>query len=124
MTSSSAVDWQRVSHELDAHGCATTGPLLSAADCTALVASYAADDLFRRQVIMARQGYGRGEYKYFDYPLPKPVASLRAAFYPPLAMIANRWNETMKIAVRFPPEHAAFLDRCRKAGQVKPTPLL
>jgi uncharacterized protein len=124
MKSCAVLDWQRISDELDAHGCAVTGPLLTAADCAALVGTYETEELFRSRTIMARHGYGRGEYKYFAYPLPKLVAALRAALYPPLAVIANRWNEHMRIAVRFPAEHTAFLARCQEAGQVKPTPLL
>jgi hypothetical protein len=119
-----ALDWTRMAADLDAHGCALTGPLLAPEECVALAAAYASDDLFRSRVVMARHGFGRGEYKYFAYPLPETVAALRAALYPPLAGIANRWNETMGIAVRYPAEHAAFLRRCHKAGQGKPTPLL
>jgi hypothetical protein len=119
-----ALDWERIAIELDAHGCATTGPLLAAADCAALSEAYDSEALFRSRVVMARHGFGRGEYKYFAYPLPETIAALRAALYPPLATIANRWNEAMGLAVRYPDEHAAFLARCHEAGQVRPTPLL
>jgi hypothetical protein len=118
------VDWAAIAADLDAHGCATTGRLLSEKECTALAEDYATEALFRSRIVMARHGFGRGEYKYFAYPLPETVAALRAAFYPPLAEIANRWNEAMGIAARYPPEHAAFLKRCGAAGQGKPTPLL
>ncbi len=118
-----ALDWARIAHELDAHGCTVTGPLLSASECAAVAARYG-DAQFRSRIVMARHGFGRGEYKYFAYPLPEDVAALRAAFYPPLAQIANRWNEALGIDVRFPADHAAFLERCHAAGQVRPTPLL
>jgi hypothetical protein len=119
-----ALDWAEMSEELDSHGCATTGPLLTAEECAELVAGYETDERFRSRIIMARHGFGRGEYKYYAYPLPETVAALRAALYPPLAAIANRWNETMGIAARYPDRHAEFLERCHDAGQVKPTPLL
>jgi hypothetical protein len=119
-----ALDWTRIAGELDAHGCATTGPLLSPAECAAIASRYDADAIYRSRVIMARHGFGRGEYKYFAYPLPDTVAALRAALYPPLAQVANRWNERMQLAQRFPAAHAAYLKRCHAAGQVKPTPLL
>jgi uncharacterized protein len=119
-----AIDWARIAANLDAQGCATTAPLLTAEQCAALARSYASDAPFRSRVVMARHGFGRGEYKYFAYPLPEPVAVLRAALYPPLAEIANRWNEAMAIDLRYPQEHASYLARCRKAGQTKPTPLL
>ena len=119
-----AIDWVRVAADLDAHGCATTGRLLSAQQCTELAETYATDAPFRSRVVMARHGFGRGEYKYFAYPLPEPVAVLRAALYPPLAEIANRWNQAMAIDLRYPREHASYLARCREAGQAKPTPLL
>jgi uncharacterized protein len=119
-----AIDWARVAADLDAHGCATTGRLLSAQQCAELAKTYSTDAPFRSRVVMARHGFGRGEYKYFAYPLPEPVAVLRAALYPPLAKIANRWNEAMAIDLRYPREHASYLARCREAGQAKPTPLL
>jgi hypothetical protein len=89
-----------------------------------LAGLYDDDGRFRSHVVMARHGFGRGEYRYFRYPLPEVVASLRAALYPHLAPFANRWHEALGIEVRFPAEHSAFLDRCHAAGQVKPTPLL
>jgi hypothetical protein len=119
-----ALDWARIAGDLDAYGCATTGRLLSAEQCAALTQTYATDGPFRSRVVMARHGFGRGEYKYFDYPLPDLVAVLRAALYPPLAEIANRWNEALAIGLRYPQEHASYLARCHKAGQTKPTPLL
>jgi hypothetical protein len=123
-TKVAALDWERVAADLDAHGCATTGPLLTSQQCAALAETYGADDPFRSRVIMARHGFGRGEYKYFAYPLPELVATLRAALYPPLADVANRWNEAMGIALRYPRDHASYLARCHRAGQSKPTPLL
>ena len=119
-----AIDWARVAADLDAHGRATTGRLLSPQQCTELAKIYATDAPFRSRVVMARHGFGRGEYKYFAYPLPEPVAVLRAALYPPLAEIANRWNQAMAIDLRYPREHTTYLARCREAGQAKPTPLL
>jgi hypothetical protein len=119
------LDWAGLAAALDAHGCATTGPLLTPEECAGLRDCYEADNAhFRSRIVMARHGFGRGEYKYFAYPLPESVAALRVALYEPLADIANRWNEAMGIAVRYPAEHAAYLARCHKAGQTKPTPLL
>ena len=118
------LDWTRIATELDAQGCAATGPLLSATECAALAAAYDDDALYRSRVVMARHGFGKGEYRYFAYPLPDPVAALRAACYPPLAAIANRWNAALSETIRFPDELAAFLARCHKAGQRKPTPLV
>ena len=119
-----ALDWARIGTELDAQGCATTGALLSPDECVAISSRYQDDALYRSRVVMARHGFGRGEYKYFAYPLPDAVASLRAALYPQLAAIANRWNEQLGESQRFPPEHAAYLKRCHAAGQARPTPLL
>jgi uncharacterized protein len=119
-----ALDWTRLGEELDAHGCAVLRGLLSENECAALAASYADDALFRSRVVMARHGFGRGEYKYFADPLPELVAGLRAALYPPLAGIANRWNAALGLEGRYPAEHGDFLARCHAAGQTKPTPLL
>jgi uncharacterized protein len=119
-----ALDWTRIAAELDTHGCAVTGALLTPAECRALAASYPSDARFRSRVIMARHGFGRGEYKYFADPLPADVAALRQALYPPLAAVANRWNVALDVERRFPDAHFAFLAECRAAGQVKPTPLL
>jgi uncharacterized protein len=120
----SALAWSRVAEDLDAHGCAVIERLLSPDECRSMAELYPEDDRFRSRVVMARHGFGRGEYKYFAYPLPEPVAGLRAALYPHLAGIANRWNEAMGVEARYPSDHAEFLDRCHRAGQTKPTPLL
>jgi hypothetical protein len=119
-----ALDWKRIAADLDAHGCATTGAVLAADECAATASRYGEDSLYRSRVIMARHGFGRGEYKYFAYPLPDLVASLRESLYAPLATIANRWNEQMGVAQQFPATHAAYLKRCHAAGQTRPTPLL
>jgi hypothetical protein len=119
-----ALDWRRIEDELDARGHSQIDGLISPEQCRDLVALYGCDALFRSRVVMARHGYGRGEYGYFRYPLPAPVAALRAAFYPPLAGVANRWNADMELPARFPSQHADFLERCHAAGQLRPTPLL
>jgi hypothetical protein len=118
------LDWDRVSQDLDAQGNAILEHILSEAECQALAALYQEDDLFRSRVVMSRHGFGRGEYKYFNYPLPEIIAELRTAIYPRLAPIANRWNTTMGIDVRYPEVHADFIQRCHDAGQLRPTPLL
>jgi len=118
------LDWDRVSQDLDAAGSARLEGLLSPDECGELAGLYRADEIFRSRIVMARHGFGRGEYKYFGYPLPAIVAGLRTALYPPLVPIANRWNEALGIDVRYPAEHAGFLARCHEAGQSKPTPLL
>jgi hypothetical protein len=119
-----ALDWTAIGESLDRYGCATAGPLLAPEDCLALAASYEAEALFRSRVIMARHGFGRGEYKYFAYPLPDLIAAVRTSLYPRLADVANRWNAAMGIAQRYPGDHAAYLKRCHAAGQSRPTPLL
>ena len=118
------LDWDRVARDLDAQGSAVLHGLLHPEECRALAALYPDDAAFRSRIVMARHGFGRGEYKYFAYPLPAIVAGLRTALYPRLAPIANRWNEAMRLEVRYPDEHAEFLARCHAAGQRKPTPLL
>jgi hypothetical protein len=118
------LDWDRLSHDLDAHGSAMIERLLSPDECQAIASLYPQDDLFRSRVVMGRHGFGRGEYKYFSYPLPDLIADLRTAVYPHLVPIANRWNTAMGSEVRYPERHADFLARCHQAGQVRPTPLL
>jgi uncharacterized protein len=119
-----AIDWTSASAQLDAYGWAMIEKMLSAEECRALADVYGDDRRFRSHVIMARHGFGRGEYKYFDYPLPDVVAALRTSLYSRLAPLANRWNERLGIEVRYPEEHAGFLARCHEAGQKRPTPLL
>lgn len=117
-------DWDAVSAALDRDGWAVLPGLLAHDECEAVAAIYALEGLFRSHVHMARHGFGRGEYRYFAYPLPPFVATLRARLYARLASQANRWHERMGMAVRFPAEHEAFLARCHDAGQRRPTPLL
>jgi uncharacterized protein len=119
-----ALDWASVSAQLDAYGWALLERLLSAEECQAIAGLYDDERWFRSRVVMARHGFGSGEYKYFAYPLPEVVSHLRTATYPRLVPIANRWNESMKIGVRYPDAHADFIKRCHKAGQTRPTPLL
>jgi uncharacterized protein len=117
-------DWARVAEHLDAHGWATLPRLLTAGETDALADLYDDDRMFRSHVVMARHGFGRGEYKYFKYPLPEKISELRTSLYPRLVPVANRWNEAMGIDVRYPAAHAEFLTRCHDAGQLRPTPLL
>ena len=119
-----ALDWPRIGAALDEHGHATTGTLLTARECAALAAGYDEEAAFRSRVDMARHGFGRGEYKYFAYPLPEPVAALRTAAYARLAPIADRWAEALGETTRFPATLDAMLARCNAAGQSRPTPLL
>ena len=124
MNAIDAIEWARVGEELDAQGCAVIERLVPEADCDGLAGLYPAEAHFRSRVVMARHGFGRGEYKYFRYPLPSVVAALRQSLYGPLAAIANRWHAVLDIAARFPQDHAEFLARCHAAGQTRPTPLL
>jgi hypothetical protein len=119
-----AIDWARAASDLDARGHSVFERLVSPAECEELAALYADDARFRSRVLMQRHNFGRGEYKYFAYPLPPVVAALRASLYPPLAAIANRWCEMLGVGLRFPDDHAAFAARCHAAGQTRPTPLL
>jgi len=117
-------DWTSIPEHLDAHGWALCPQILTASETAALSSLYDDDSMFRSHIIMARHGFGRGEYKYFKYPLPGMIAGLRAALYPRLVSIANRWNQSMGIDVRYPGTLEEFLQRCHKAGQTRPTPLL
>jgi hypothetical protein len=119
-----ALPWAAVTAELDAIGCATIGPLLPAELCRALTHLYDHGTVFRSRIVMAQHGFGRGEYKYLDYPLPEAVAVLRRELYARLVPLANRWNEAMGMEVRYPDTHDSFLARCHVAGQTRPTPLL
>jgi hypothetical protein len=119
-----AHDWSAVGAHLDAHGWAVLPALLDATETAGLAGLYDDDRHFRSRVVMARHGFGRGEYKYFAYPLPALVARLRVALYSRLAPVANRWHEAMGTGARFPAAHDAFVARCHAAGQARPTPLL
>jgi hypothetical protein len=119
-----AIDWAAATADLDAQGCAVLKGLLSPDECQALAALYPDDARFRSKVVMGRHGFGRGEYKYFAYPLPDPIAEMRPLLYAGLREVANRWNEAMGIDIRYPESHQAFLKRCHAAGQTRPTPLL
>jgi hypothetical protein len=118
------VTWERVETDLDEYGGAVLERLLSSEECEAVAAMYPNDSDFRSRVEMAWHGFGRGEYKYFRYPLPQIVEEMRTHLYPRLAPIANRWNEALHIDVRYPATHGEFLERCHNAGQRRPTPLL
>jgi hypothetical protein len=123
-----AVAWRRIESDLDAEGAARIEQLLGRHECEALAGLYAQDPdatgIFRSRIVMARHGFGRGEYKYFGYPLPAPIADLRQALYARLAPVANRWSQALGDAAAFPGRHAEFIRRCRDAGQTRPTPLL
>jgi uncharacterized protein len=118
------IDWPQAESELDAQGCAVLKGLLSPDECRTLAALYPDDGHFRSRVVMSRHGFGRGEYKYFSYPLPDVIAELRPRLYARLVGVANRWNEAMGIDIRYPARHDDFLKRCHDAGQTRPTPLL
>jgi hypothetical protein len=118
-----ALDWPRIAADLDARGGTTTGPVLTATECAALADLYAQPALFRSRIVMARHGFGSGEYQYFAAPLPDPVATLRHTLYPRLAPIANAWAARLRTP-GYPADHAAFLAACHQAGQTRPTPLL
>lgn len=119
-----ALDWPAIAGSLDARGFATTGPLLSPSECAALAGRYVDEAGFRSRVVMARHGFGRGEYRYFAYPLPRIVRTLRETLYSRLVSVANDWHARMGLDVRFPPTLEVQLARCHAAGQQRPTPLL
>jgi hypothetical protein len=119
-----ALDWERVSSELDARGAATLPRLLARDECEEIAALYDDDAPFRSTVVMSRHGFGRGEYKYFDYPLPTLVSELRSSAYPELTRVANRWQSALQTAITYPETLAEFLRRCHDAGQLRPTPLV
>jgi hypothetical protein len=118
------IEVERLESDLDQFGCAVIPGLLEPGQCRAVADGYEVEGRYRSRVVMSRHGFGRGEYKYFDYPLPDPVERLRAELYSPLAALANRWNEAMEMPVRYPEELPAFLERCHRAGQTRATPLL
>ena len=118
------VGWEEVSRNLDVEGSAVIKGILAADECEEVRGLYDEDDLFRSRVVMERHGFGRGEYRYFRYPLPEPIRDLRTSIYPHLRPIANKWNEAMGVDIQFPPTHAEYIRRCHEAGQDKPTPLI
>jgi uncharacterized protein len=118
------IDWAQAESDLDAQGCAVLKQLLAPDQCRALARLYADNTRFRNRIVMSRHGFGRGEYKYFCYPLPDLIAELRPLLYARLVDVANRWNAAMGIDIRYPARHDAFLKRCHDAGQTRPTPLL
>jgi uncharacterized protein len=120
----SAYDWQALAGELNSYGCAVLPKLLSPAECHTIAALYHDESYFRSHIHMARHGFGKGEYRYFKYPLPDLLGGLRTALYPGLAGVANEWSGRMGIDERYPGDHESFLKRCREAGQTRPTPLL
>lgn len=119
-----AYDWAKIAASLDAEGTAVLPRLIESEQCAGLAADYPREDIYRSRVVMARHGFGRGEYKYFSYPLPDLLQALRKTIYPRLASVANRWNKAMGIDVQYPAVHADFLRRCHRAGQKRPTPLI
>ena len=118
------LDWAAIQAALHAQGYATTGPLLTASEARTLATGYAEEAPYRGRVVMARHGFGQGEYKYFTYPLPPLVEQLRQQLYPRLAPVANAWQSVLGQALRFPAELKEMLARCHEAGQTRPTPLI
>jgi hypothetical protein len=118
------LDWQQIAKELNEQGSSILKDVLTPEECEALAGLYSQETGFRSRVVMGRHGFGRGEYRYFSYPLPGIVQALRTALYRELAPIANQWNQAMGMEIRYPDEHANFIQRCHAAGQVRPTPLL
>lgn len=119
-----ALNWQSIAADLNQSGNALLKGILTPRECEALTSLYGSDEYFRSRVVMSRHGFGRGEYKYFKYPLPDVLQELRTTLYEKLAPIANAWNQQMGIDIRYPAKHADFIERCHAAGQRRPTPLL
>lgn len=119
-----SISWEQVYQHLDAEGHAIINRLLSPDECDNISVLYRQEEIFRSHVVMERHNFGRGEYRYFSYPLPAAIAALRTAIYPHLVPIANAWNNALRINVRYPTSHADFIERCHQAGQDKPTPLI
>ena len=117
-------DWSAAGAELQNFGCAVLPGLLTSGECAEIAALYPHEQHFRSHIHMARHGFGKGEYRYFKYPLPALIEELRTALYPRVATVANDWNERMNISARYPNRHAEYLKACHKAGQTRPTPLL
>jgi hypothetical protein len=120
----SQCDWNTMSDELNGHGCAVIKQLLLPEECRSIAGLYPHEEHFRSHVHMARHGFGKGEYRYFKYPLPDLIGGLRAALYSHLSGIANGWNERMRVERRYPEQHTDFLKECHQQGQTRPTPLL
>jgi hypothetical protein len=120
----SAYNWKDLSEELNSFGCAVLKKILTADECKQVAGLYPEEQHFRSHIHMARHGFGKGEYRYFKYPLPDLLGGLRTALYPHLAKVANSWNERMGVSQRYPSRHADFLKICHDAGQTRPTPLL
>ncbi|MBO0334250.1 2OG-Fe(II) oxygenase [Sneathiella sp. CAU 1612] len=118
------IDWRKLNEDIDRNGFARLENLLAPEDCASLINEFGNEALYRRHIIMQQHGYGQGEYKYFTYPLPDPVARLREDFYPPLAQIANDWSERLSDGVQYPEKLADYTARCHAAGQLRPTPLI
>jgi uncharacterized protein len=119
-----SLDWPTIGRNLDFYGCAVAKSVLTPQECHSLAEMYGEDRLFRSRIVMSRHGFGSGEYKYWAYPLPETVAVLRTALYPRLCEVANRWNAILGVDLRYPAEHAEYLEQCHRAGQTRPTPLL
>ncbi len=117
-------DWQAIATDLDTRGYAVTGSVFSSQECAQLAKSYDEEAQFRKKIVMARHGFGKGEYKYFNYPLPHKISALRGAFYARLVPVANNWQSMIGRDILFPDAHNAFVERCHKAGQTRPTPLM
>ena len=118
------IAWERVYRDLDTEGNAVVKGLMASDQCDEVRGLYQDEKIFRSQVVMERHGFGRGEYRYFSYPLPDLITNLRTSLYPHLVPLANRWNEAMRVDVRYPGTHADYITRCHEAGQTKPTPLI